>query len=153
MVFITRGPELRGRVSSHPKREAGPSKRKKARVEVEEGERLELVPTEPLLPAWDDLMSLSNQGVVYDIQIAALHTHLQNVLRGQDEEGIRFAISFPKYSPPDLQPSDGEEEFRLEAQCMVTLSTTQKEDDSVDSYCVFMYEVRVAYHQRAWLLC
>lgn len=144
MVFITSGPELQGRVSSHPRRQpATSSSSKKARTEEEKEEKLELVPAEPLVPAWDDLMTLSSRGVVYLVQIAALHTTLQKILRGTDDgDGINFNISLPKYAPVDITPNGEDIEFIANTQCIVTLSSPQKEDELTDSYCVFLYEVR-----------
>ena len=148
MVFITGGLEDRGRVSSHPKREAGSSKKKVKTEEEEEGEdeRLELRPTEPLTPAWDDLMSVSTQGVAYVVQIAALHTILQKVLRGNDEEsGIRFNLSFSHFLPPELQATHADEDFQVNTQCFVHLSPSQKGGNELtDSYCFFLYQVCVA---------
>lgn len=142
MVFITGGLEDQGRVSSHPKREAGTSS-KKAKKSSEEEENLELMPTEPLTPAWDDLMSLSNHGVVYVVQIAALHNILEKVMRGNNEEGgVNFKVVVPKYQPPEMQPSEADEDFQVRTQCLVHLSSApQREEDMTDSYCVFLYEV------------
>jgi hypothetical protein len=140
-VFITGGLENKGRVSSHPRREAGASKKQKQQADEEE--RLELMPTEPLVPAWDDLMSVSNHGVVYLVQIAALHTILEDVLRGKESDSaVKFALAFPKYLPPDIQPSSIDEDFRVNTQCLVHLSPEPSEEDLTDSYCIFLYEVR-----------
>ncbi|KAK3942429.1 hypothetical protein QBC46DRAFT_309455 [Diplogelasinospora grovesii] len=132
---------------------------------------LELVPDQPLQPAWDDLISLSNSasGKRYLVQIAAVHTNLQDVARGpgnggtgdddadNDDDGRssggnsssssnKFTfLSFPPYEPPDPQPLLNEDDFRLRSQCMVHLSSPLEDNRSettttTDSICLFLYE-------------
>jgi hypothetical protein len=144
MVFITAGLEDRGRVSSHPKREAGPSK-KKTRTDDEDEERLELVPANPLAAAWDESLSLSNHGVPHVVHVAALHTSLQKVIRGAEEDsGVRFNLSFSHMLPPETHRPNVDDEFKVNTQCIIHLSPDQKEDDDlINSYCVFLYEASV----------
>lgn len=119
-----------------------------------DGEKLELVANEPLRPAWDDLISVSNAGRTYNVQNAALHTNLKNVARrsssndvdGDDGTFPSNFISLPAYEPPAIQPFLSEGEFHLRSQALVHLSPleeTQGEgmQPSTDSICMFLYEV------------
>ena len=124
------------------------SKKAKAAAKNEEDEKLDLVPIEPLQPAWDDLISLSNLGTVYQVQIAALHTSLQMVIRSKAEDDNNnkcTRLSFPPYSPADTRPSLEEDEFELRSQCMIHLSPTDasgtSESTVTDSIFLFLYEV------------
>lgn len=122
------------------------SKKKKA-----EEESLAPCPNEPLQPAWDDLISLRNAGKNYRVQIAALQTPLQAVIRDQPEEGSsKFGLlSFPPYEPSNPQPLFTDADFDLRAQCMMHLDEDAASDtvdiddtDTTDSICLFLYEVR-----------
>ncbi|EOO02220.1 putative c6 zinc finger domain-containing protein [Phaeoacremonium minimum UCRPA7] len=150
-VFIIGTLEDGGRCSSHPPRVLKGSKRAKAAAKNEEDEKLDLVPVEPLQPAWDDLVSLSNLGTVYQVQIAALHTSLQMIIRdkAEGENNNKFTrLSFPPYSPADTRPSLQEDEFALRSQCMIHLSPTDasgsSESTATDSIFLFLYEICAA---------
>ena len=108
------------------------------------------VANEPFQPAWDDLISLSHAGKNYRVQIAALRTSLQGVVRGQDNgDSSKFSfISFPAYEPWNPQPSLMNDDFELRSQCLMHLdeegadATDANETDMTDSICLFLYEVR-----------
>ncbi|KAK0709087.1 hypothetical protein B0T26DRAFT_678555 [Lasiosphaeria miniovina] len=81
-VFIIGTIEDGGRCSSHPPRVVKSSKKGKSSSRADE-DRLELTSTEPLQPAWDDLVSVLNRGKgQHQVQIAAVHTNLQGIVRG-----------------------------------------------------------------------
>ncbi|KAK3332477.1 hypothetical protein B0T19DRAFT_457297 [Cercophora scortea] len=146
-TFIIGTIEDGGRCSSHPPRVVKSSKKGKAK---KEDDRLELVPTEPLQPAWDDLISLSNFGKKHLVQIAALHTNLQAVVKDTDndggEGGGKFAFSsLPVYETPHVQPFQSEENFHLRSQALVHLSSsideTQEEAmPTTENVCLFLYQ-------------
>lgn len=130
------------------------SKKGKASLK-KETEKLDLVANEPLRPAWDDLISVSNAGKTYNIQNAALHTKLDEVTRragsnesdGDDSGALSKFISLPTYEPPNVQPFVSEGDFQLRSQALVHLSPleeTQGEDvqTTTDSIFMFLYEVR-----------
>lgn len=105
---------------------------------------------QPLQPAWDDLISLSNRGTTYQVQIAALHTNIQIIVRQkQDGSQSNFTLaSFQPYSPADIRPFITEEDFQLRSDCLVHLSpvdaNSQDQDSettTTDSICLFLYEV------------
>ena len=117
-----------------------------------EEERLALVPVQPLQPAWSDLISVTNSEKYYRLQIAALHTPLQGVVRCKDEPGSsKFTLlSFPPYEPSTPQPSPREDDFELHSQCLVHLdedaggdamATEEMDTNRTDSICLFLYEV------------
>ncbi|OIW34063.1 hypothetical protein CONLIGDRAFT_568954 [Coniochaeta ligniaria NRRL 30616] len=153
-VFIIGTIQDEGRCSSHPPRVVKSTARrggKMSKKKEEEEEKLAPVPIEPLQPAWDDLICLSNAGKNYRVQIAALQTTLQAVVRGKDETGsskFTFA-SFPPYEPFNPQPFLRDDDFDLRAQCLVHLDedgasdgmeTDEMDTTSTDSICLFLYE-------------
>jgi hypothetical protein len=153
MVFITAGVQDGGRCASHPprqitRREAKAKGRSSARTSVSPSigaveEKFELTASTPLTPAWDDLISVTNQNVIYTIQLAALHTKLLNVMRRKsDDGGLRFTVTFPTYAPADLRQLGDDVGIDMRTQCMVHLTAgPETENGPVDSICVFLYEV------------
>ncbi|KAG7290405.1 hypothetical protein NEMBOFW57_000405 [Staphylotrichum longicolle] len=149
-VFIIGTIEDQGRCSSHPPRVVKPKKGKAARGGGET-ENFELVPNEPLRPAWDDLVSVSCRGRSYRLQVAALYTDLQGVTRagadrsGDEADSRSVFVSLPPFDPPDVQPGMGEDDFQLGAQCLVHLATPDEEQGgsrqtAMDNICLFLYE-------------
>ena len=133
-------------------------KSSKAAAKIEEEEdRLELIPNEPLQPAWDDLISVSNYGRSYRVQLAALHTNLSSLVKTSDDdhdEGGRVTlISVPRYEPSNVRPYSAEGDFTVRSHCLVHLSSaedtqTQDLETTTDSICLFLYEVRL--HHQPW---
>ncbi|KAH8894949.1 hypothetical protein GQ53DRAFT_839333 [Thozetella sp. PMI_491] len=151
-VFIIGTIEDGGRCSSHPPRVVK-SKRTKAQAAAktpEMDEKSELVPLEPLRPAWDDLIAVSAYDRRFRVQLATLQTNLQGLARAQGggEDGGRFRFArFPAYEPRDVRPLVEEKEFELRSQALVHLSPVQETLNEVDgtikrteSICVFLYD-------------
>ncbi|KAJ3942256.1 uncharacterized protein N0V96_007752 [Colletotrichum fioriniae] len=143
MVFITATIDDAGRCSSHPPRQVQPSSsRSSRRSQTVEDEVPRLLPTEPLMPAWDDLVSVSDNGVVYSIQIAALHTKFQNILRGPEGQSqVKFRMALPPYSPVDMETWDNGGNMDLNAQNMVSLLPSGNDNGAPEGLCVFLFEV------------
>lgn len=110
------------------------------------------LPTEPLRPAWDDLISISCQGRKFRLQIAALNTSLQAISRAAvDEQSGDVGsgpvyISFPAYEPLGLQSATGEDGFDLRSECLVHLAASDADTGgdrraATDSICLFLYQV------------
>jgi len=115
-----------------------------------------LLPEEPLMPAWDDQLSVSsgvgNRGPRCRLHMAALHTSLLDVEKGSDEGGGNFTDqsggssnlftlrSLRMYDNNSDQMFMTEDGFRLRANCLVHVppSGTTATDDG---YCLFLYEV------------
>ncbi len=133
-----------------------PKKGKAASGGAEEGEPFELVPNEPLGPAWDDSVSVSFRGSSYHLRIAALNTDLPAVTRtgedysgGDETAGKPVFISLPAYEAPNVQLNSSEDDFQLEAQCLVHLATPDEEQGgggqtAADGVCLFLYQVRLS---------
>ncbi|CAM1505338.1 Fc.00g109750.m01.CDS01 [Cosmosporella sp. VM-42] len=149
-VFITGTPETKGRVASHPKKASSTKKPKNA---AGEDAKPELVPLQPFTSAWDDHTVVSSQGIEYSVLITALHTMLQAVLRDDnaEEDSAGFRISFPPYSPSELQASPAEENLSVSAQCLARLPGNDDGDDA-ESYCVFLFELKHNLSVAAWEL-
>ena len=149
-MFIVGTIEDQGRCSSHPPRVLSSSKKKdkekRPDTKSETAEKLQLLLVNPPRPAWDDLVSLSNFGKEYKVQIAALHTHLQAVKRANPTPAPSpFTLSsLPPYEPPTAQPSFREDDFRLSAHCLAYLdeSSDSTESEATESILLFLYEVR-----------
>jgi len=103
-------------------------------------------------------MSVSNAGKTYHLQIAALHTSLRNVITAPDDKDNdrtrnngRFGFtSFQEYEPRNIQPFLGEDDFKLQSQSMIHLSSSldrSSEDDQLapgsQSISLFLYEVGI----------
>jgi len=150
-VFIIGTLEDGGRCSSHPPRVVKSKKAKASSSKTEaRPETLELFPSPPLQPAWDGSVSLTNGETTYDVRIAALHTSLQGVRRlFEDASDSKFGLSFPPYSPTDVRPFAGEEDFTLRYHSMVYLPPDEDTSGQssgtttpTDSIYLFLYEVR-----------
>ncbi|KAM7205062.1 hypothetical protein V8F33_001303 [Rhypophila sp. PSN 637] len=151
-VFIIGTLQDQGRCSSHPPRVVKSSKKGKS-ASSKESQKLELVANEPLRPAWDDLISVSNAGKTYNIQNAALHTRLDQVTRratsnesdGDDSGALANLVSLPTYEPPNVQPFVSQGDFQLRSQALVHLSPLDESHGdgsqmTTDSICMFLYE-------------
>ncbi|KAI8309587.1 Aspercryptin biosynthesis cluster-specific transcription regulator atnN [Colletotrichum sp. SAR11_59] len=143
MVFITATIDDGGRCSSHPPRQVSSSK-KSPKAKAAEQTAPRLAPTEPLTPAWDDLISLSENGVVYSVQIATLHARLQNVLRGEEDRNrFSFPIAFPPYLPIDVETWDNGGDTDLAAQNMISLLPAGNVAGPPDGICAFLFEDKI----------
>ncbi|KAJ3956315.1 hypothetical protein N0V92_007134 [Colletotrichum tropicale] len=141
MVFITATIDDGGRCSSHPPRQVSSSK-KSPKAKAAEQTAPRLAPTEPLTPAWDDLISLSENGVVYSVQIATLHARLRNILRGEEDRNrFSFPIAFPPYLPIDVETWDNGGDTDLAAQNMISLLPAGNVAGPPDGICAFLFEV------------
>ncbi|KAL2021063.1 hypothetical protein VTK56DRAFT_7718 [Thermocarpiscus australiensis] len=149
-VFIIGTIEDQGRCSSHPPRVLKP-KKCKGPSKGDEEDRFELVPNEPLRPAWDDLTSVSCRGKSYKLQIAALHTDLRALTKaavedsGGDAGDKSVFVSLPPYETPDVRSIRSEDVFQLNAQCFVHLAAPDENQSvdmrtATDSICLFLYE-------------
>ncbi|OLN85805.1 Transcriptional regulatory protein moc3-like protein 10 [Colletotrichum chlorophyti] len=140
MVFITATIDDGGRCSSHPPRQVQPSKKAEKSHTAEEGLST-LIPTQPLTPAWDDLISLSNSSEVYLVQMTALHATLQSIMRESDEDSHgKFRIAFPPYSPVDLESWDSRGDVDLSARGMISLLPARNGDRVAEGICAFLFE-------------
>ncbi|KAK4455891.1 hypothetical protein QBC34DRAFT_3554 [Podospora aff. communis PSN243] len=153
-VFIVASIEDGGRCSSHPPRKTAKKKtasKSKSRSPAEE--KLALIAEEPFTSAWNDLVSVSNFGKRYTLQIAALHTRLHSVVRSpgdsdsDDGRNKTAPLSFTPYDIPDVQPSPSDDDFQIKSRCMVhlpSLDRTKKEDSpprpQIDGVFLFLYE-------------
>lgn len=94
-------------------------------------------------------MAITNQGTTYQIQAAALSTNLAMLTCLDDEDpskGFTFG-SFAPYTTAEVRPLFSDEEFELEAHCMIHLAPESDEQgvlpdpSGTDSVCMFLYEV------------
>ncbi|KAG8666257.1 hypothetical protein FPOAC2_11362 [Fusarium poae] len=148
-VFITGTPQNKGRVASHPKK--GSSSKKTRSPSAKKPPRaIEITPTQPLRSAWENHTSMSSQGAEYSVLVSALNTRLpyplpNNSARDGDESSSPFHITFPPYTPTEIQPFMGEGDFNVRAQCLARIPNSHDQDDSAQSYCVFFFEHETAY--------
>ncbi|KAL6924501.1 hypothetical protein FSST1_001775 [Fusarium sambucinum] len=146
-VFITGTPQNKGRVASHPKK--GSSSTKQRSPSAKKTPRaLEITPTQPLKSAWENHTSMSSEGAEYSVLVSALNARLpypspNNSAR--DESSSPFHITFPPYTPTEIQPFMGEGDLNVRAQCLVRIPNSHDQDDPAQSYCVFFFEHETAY--------
>ncbi|KAF4457577.1 D-lactate dehydrogenase (cytochrome) [Fusarium austroafricanum] len=144
-VFITGTPQNKGRVASHPKK--GSSSKKRGSPSSEEPPRtLDITPIQPLTSAWDDHTLVSSQGTEYSVLVSALHTKIPYILpEDSADDSTPFRITFPPYTPTEMQPFMGGGDFGVKAQCLARLPSVYEQDDSAQSYCIFFFEHETAY--------
>jgi hypothetical protein len=146
MVFITGTPEMKGRVASHPKKDASSSSSKKSSPmpESRPWKEPEIVPLQPLTSAWNDYVSLSRHGVECHALLTALQVPLHNVVRKENHpsQGGDFQISMAPYTPTELPLNEDEDGQNATAQCLVHVSSPTDGGGSGESYCAFLFEVR-----------
>ncbi|KAK2045568.1 hypothetical protein LZ31DRAFT_240256 [Colletotrichum somersetense] len=141
MVFITATIDDAGRCSSHPPRQVQSSSRRRVRSRTAEQETPRLVPIEPLTPAWNDLISLSENGVAHAVQFAALHTGLQKATRvagGQSQ--VKFRMALTNYSPLDVDTWDNGSGVDLSAQATISLLPASNVNGFPEGICAFLFE-------------
>ncbi|CAG1959928.1 unnamed protein product [Fusarium graminearum] len=146
-VFITGTPQNKGRVASHPKKGSS-SKKKRSPSSKEPPRALDLTPTQPLTSAWDSHTLVSNHGAEYSILVSALNARLPYPLPNDsalDEPSSPFQITFPPYTPTEIQPLIGGGDLNVRAQCLARIPSVHDQDDSAQSYCVFFFEHEAAY--------
>ncbi|KAK3901406.1 hypothetical protein C8A05DRAFT_34921, partial [Staphylotrichum tortipilum] len=100
----------------------------------------------PARPAWEDLVAVRDRRGEgrYRLQLAGLRTELGGVGRAVaeagDDEGAVF-VSLPLYDRrPEVRPSAAQDDFRVEAQCLVHLAEQGGKGEGTDSVCLFLYE-------------
>lgn len=106
---------------------------------------------EPLAPAWDDVITVSDptRGTRYNLQIAALWTPVHSIVRGEEEEeeGSGTALRFAPYQIPEMRPSMGDADFQMRAKALVHISKPAGggEGDAqgmqVDGFFLLLFEV------------
>ncbi|QPC73658.1 hypothetical protein HYE68_004410 [Fusarium pseudograminearum] len=141
-VFITGTPQNKGRVASHPKK-GSPSKKKGSPSFKEPPRALDLTPTQPLTSAWDSHTLISNHGAEYSVLVSAINARLPYPLPNNsalDEPSSPFQITFPPYTPTEIQPLSGGGDLDVRAQCLARIPSVHDQDDSAQSYCVFFFE-------------
>ncbi|KAF4968255.1 hypothetical protein FSARC_4346 [Fusarium sarcochroum] len=106
-----------------------------------------MTPIQPLTSAWEEHTLVSSQGVEHSVLIAALHTKLPYVLPDDSaqDDSTPFQITFPPYTPTELQSSMGDGDFGVKAQCLARLPSVYERDGSAESYCIFFFEHDTAY--------
>ncbi|TLD34255.1 hypothetical protein PspLS_00578 [Pyricularia sp. CBS 133598] len=172
-VFIIGTPREHGRCSSHPRRAvSGRTSRKTPassgsdRPESEEPvvlkhesapetpaasrtDGFDMLPMQPLLPAWDDLVSVSCSGVALSLQIASLNTDLSTVDQsGQaSHDAMLKTISLPPYTRPNAHRSMDNNDFELRSHCLTHISDLGEVRNEIsgkvtgtDSICLFLFE-------------
>ncbi|CAK7208097.1 hypothetical protein SEUCBS140593_000022 [Sporothrix eucalyptigena] len=106
----------------------------------------DLVPVPPLRSAWHDSVSVASGGIVYEVQVAALSTQLNSIIRQKGNGGGdgSFALApFPVYTSSGIRP-DRNSDFHLSSQCMIYLATDSNHMNfgasPSDNICLFLYE-------------
>lgn len=153
MVFITGTPENKGRVASHPRKatpsiqssSSGRSPRPSTEPETtsKSGRFLDLVPAQPLTPAWEDYITLLTNGHDHRTLMTALHVPLGGVVREEtgtpDEE--QFSIVLPPYTPLNISSNMHVGNLVAGGQCLVHAPPSDDAEGPSESFCVFLFDV------------
>ncbi|KAF3770470.1 hypothetical protein M406DRAFT_247049 [Cryphonectria parasitica EP155] len=143
-IFIVGTVEDKGRCSSHPPRNSKSqsdtaSSSRQASPVPESSSRLS--PVKPLRSAWDDVVPLSKSGKTYQLRIAALYMPALAYGRTNSAGSRTTLLTLPAYTPVDIQPRYGNEEFQLQAHCLASMASAS---DSMLLY-LFDYNSSLAY--------
>lgn len=86
---------------------------------------------------------MSNQGTECSVLVSALNTRLPHISSdtSSGDESSPFHITFPPYVPTEIQPLMSEGDFNVRAKCLARLTSVHEQDDSVQNYCIFFFEV------------
>ncbi|KAM3463371.1 hypothetical protein MY5147_009686 [Beauveria neobassiana] len=155
-VFITGTPEDHGRVASHPKRVTSTKTHSKSPQPKRErsGSHSPKFPQTLNNSAWDDNLDLSHGGK----NIAALHTSLHTIVRssGSTPDGNGFGVALPPYSPVELHRNHNghiagqDSPLWVSAQCLLCHHGIQGGSQSVESYCLFLFELQQVSPNSNW---
>ncbi|CAN8096412.1 unnamed protein product [Discula destructiva] len=127
IVFIVGTLEDKGRCSSHPPRNVkSPNNTPSPPRTAGEEPAVHITPARPLRSAWDNAITISKSGSNQQLRIIALHTSLSATVRHCSDASRANKISLPPYTPVDIQPRFGSEDFWLSSQCLAHVPTSQE---------------------------
>lgn len=106
---------------------------------------MDLHPVQPLRSAWDDFISVGNQGMEYSMLMTALQTKMSGVGRdvSPSDDPSDFSVHLPAYIPQEVRPQQSDDDFNPQATCLAQLSSAEERENSTEGYCVFLYDVRL----------
>ncbi|PHH62149.1 hypothetical protein CDD81_7523 [Ophiocordyceps australis] len=146
-VFITGTLETKGRVASHPKKS---SSTKKPKTKPDEAAKLPIRAIEPLMSAWDDRLRLSSHSAEGSVLLTALQTDLQAVQHEPHDGAAGFDICLPDYTPTELRPCEGQDDFNPRAKCLARLGGLDETCTSDPGYCAFLFQNSSTAHGTSW---
>ncbi|KAI0871489.1 hypothetical protein GGS24DRAFT_59225 [Hypoxylon argillaceum] len=143
-VFIVGTQNDRGRVGSHPPRNAQQSRATQPEAGTQNVTRLEQSGTEPFQPAWDETVLLRSGSNSQLVRIFAQHADLDSAVNhsGWPPQGDEVSLSLLESQTLDVTPTFRQEDFNLESFCFVNWlgvsdGSTGASDESV---CLFLYQ-------------
>ncbi|KAI1757465.1 hypothetical protein F4782DRAFT_130684 [Xylaria castorea] len=143
-VFIVGTQDDKGRVGSHPPRNAQSSRVSQSEAGTQHATRLEFVVAEPLQPAWDETVLLKSGPTSQLVRIFARHADLDSATKhsGASLEDHGVALSFLGSQPLDVAPTFRDEDFNMKSFCFLNLleagdDLTHGSDEGV---CLFLYQ-------------
>ncbi|KAJ8126302.1 hypothetical protein O1611_g7335 [Lasiodiplodia mahajangana] len=144
-VFIVGTQNDKGRVGSHPPRNAQQSRVAQSEAGSQHVTRLEVEAVEPLQPAWHETLLLRSGSNSQLVRIFAHHVDLDTAIdrSGWPPQRDQVSLSLLDSQPLDVTPTFREEDFNLESYCFVNMlevsddSTVDSDDESL---CLFLYQ-------------
>ncbi|KAJ8123679.1 hypothetical protein ONZ43_g426 [Nemania bipapillata] len=143
-VFIVGTQDDRGRVGSHPPRNAQQPRAAQPEASSQHATRLELMAAEPLQPAWHETVLLKSGTHSQLVRIVAQHADLDVAIKnsGWPPQGDEGSLSLLESQALDVAPTFREEDFNLESLCFVNWpqvgdGSTAGSDESI---CLFLYQ-------------
>ncbi|KAI1115020.1 hypothetical protein F5Y14DRAFT_143046 [Nemania sp. NC0429] len=155
-VFIVGTQNDRGRVGSHPPRNAQQSRNIQPEASTQHATRHEFAAAEPLKPAWDETMLLRYGPSSQLVRIVAQHVDLDSAVKdsGSLLQGQEISLSLLGSQPLDVTPTFQEEDFYLKSVCLV--KNVESGDDSTigsdEGLCLFLYQQNSStmYKEPSW---
>ncbi|KAI0408542.1 hypothetical protein F4802DRAFT_353205 [Xylaria palmicola] len=142
-VFIVGTQDDKGRVGSHPPRNAQQSRAAQSEASTQHVTRPEIAAAEPLQPAWHETMLLKRGTHTQSVRIVTHHADLDSAIKYSSSLPQTDEISLSLVgSPLDVAPTFEEESFNLRSICFVSLPETDDNstDGSKEGVCLFLYQ-------------
>ncbi|KAI0458334.1 hypothetical protein F5B21DRAFT_23534 [Xylaria acuta] len=143
-VFIVGTQDDKGRVGSHPPRNAQAPRTAQSEAGTQHATRLEFIVAEPLQPAWDETVLLKSGPTSQLVRIVARHADLDSATKqsGSSPEVPGVSLSLLGSEPLDVAPTFREEDFNMKSFCFV--NPFEAGDDltpgSDEKVCLFLYQ-------------
>ncbi|KAI0190080.1 hypothetical protein F4808DRAFT_444991 [Astrocystis sublimbata] len=143
-VFIVGTQNDRGRVGSHPPRNAQSSRAAQSEVSTQHTAGHSYIAAEPLRAAWEENVSLQSGPKSQVMRIVARYADLDSAIEVDDmsPEGHGASLSWAGSRALDVAPTFREEVFTMKSCCFVSLP--EDTDDSTPTLdgrvCLFLYQ-------------
>ncbi|KAI1328484.1 hypothetical protein F5Y16DRAFT_156093 [Xylariaceae sp. FL0255] len=141
MVFIVGTQDERGRVGSHPPRNAHSPRSPHSRASTPRIDRLNIQPAD-IKPAWDEMVSLNAETGPRTFRLVAKHTNLESSIPPASPSSIGDGSSLSLLDVSqtlDITPTFQQEAFRVKCKCLIHIPEASSGGQE-DGICLFLYQ-------------